>query len=753
MGLSAKLAAALTAKRTTRSASKNDPEPVDDTPPPPAPPPRPASEMNHAQLAKADRSTPGLLDALDAALGSLGVVKPNTRGVKDYQNKLKAALHAKTQEGKTFKTNVRDELIWDGAAEAALLEAVPENFEYISFTSQEGKEVWRGIARRLDLDAKHAQALWKRYHDLTAAERNPDGFDRTVQLAAASAKRDGLKPGQVRKRVNPYYADPSEPEREYAMAQTLEALKALVPDDVDLRTACECERVATCALMAVVEDDPNALEAMLSINVEKNHVHPRGFGGDACIDAAVLGAVLEHGATTLGDCGLQMAIGRESDRRFYRLQTQTDTPLIFLRAASDRSRAAEEALKSVELSGVVVELVSVGGAQGSVQLIAMPEKRYRAAVDDAAFFRKLLMGAVGPASLALAEARWDVPPAETGCVAVALSVSEGFVSPRDAARAAIAFASRVSDAASVLAGSSCSDSAIGTVDSTSVGWLSCSLAFARMQHVADSLEPIREPAIYSIRCENVETWDGNPLDTLQVDDVATLQGNVRDTCSSLLTAGHRLNLTPKKPHECQPQFPKILTDAGVYAWMLRHAVAKEKPYWYTQRLLPCTSNTPRYRYGDYLVATYASMYVITAGLVDEAEVRCVRSDLGKARFGLARAAVARGESPPDYASKAFRAVEPAVVVELHRVPHSSAARHSLVGADGLYEKHAPLGELRQHIIHELLVKSQTDRAEIFRVAKVLKPELVLPPAATSAEILRGGESFADADEYADDDEA
>ena len=61
-----------------------------------------------------------------------------------------------------------------------------------------------------------------------------------------------------------------------------------------------------------------------------------------------------------------------------------------------------------------------------------------------------------------------------------------------------------------------------------------------------------------------------------------------------------------------------------------------------------------------------------------------------------------------------------------------------------------LSKLRQHIIRKLLVNSPTDRAEIFRVAKVLKPELVLPPAETSAEILRGGgESFADADEYAD----
>ena len=61
-----------------------------------------------------------------------------------------------------------------------------------------------------------------------------------------------------------------------------------------------------------------------------------------------------------------------------------------------------------------------------------------------------------------------------------------------------------------------------------------------------------------------------------------------------------------------------------------------------------------------------------------------------------------------------------------------------------------LSKLRQHIIRKLLVNSQTDRDEIFSVAKVLKPELVLPPAATSAELLRGGDqSFADADEYAD----
>ena len=68
-----------------------------------------------------------------------------------------------------------------------------------------------------------------------------------------------------------------------------------------------------------------------------------------------------------------------------------------------------------------------------------------------------------------------------------------------------------------------------------------------------------------------------------------------------------------------------------------------------------------------------------------------------------------------------------------------------------YEKHAPLGELRQHIIRELLVDSEGLRAEIFRVAKVLKPELVLPPVANCCRVLDefAEESFADADEFAD----
>ena len=507
--------------------------------------------------------------------------------------------------------------------------------------------------------------------------------------------------------------------------------------------------MASLSLLAVVHD-PKALVAQLENNVVANHVHPRCEGGKALVDAALLELILKYGETTLGKGGLSMAIGRESENRFYTIQTRMDAGLVLLRVASDQGRAVEEALPSVKMTGVKVEVWSVGGAKGLVQAIGMPEKRYRAAVRDAATFHSALSRAVGPALLALAD-RGDVPPANMGCVAVAWSVCELFVSPRDAACAAIAFSSRVSGAALVFAGGSCSDAAVGTVDSTSIGWLRCMRSLARTQHVADALQPIRDPFIVSIRCENVPEWYGNPLDPRQVDGVATLQGNVLDTCRRLLTARDRINLTPKKPHEeHQPLFPKILTDAGVYAWMLRHAVAEAKPSWYTQRLLPCTSNTPRYRYADWLEAFYASMRVITAGLGDDDEVCCVAGDLGQERFRLACAAVSRGESPPDYALKAFDAVEPAVVVALHRVPHSSAARWSLVGADGLYEKHAPLGELRQHIIRELLVKSQTDRAEIFRVAKVLKPELVLPPAETSAEILRGGdESFADADEYAD----
>ena len=78
--------------------------------------------MNHEELAKADRSTPGLLDALDAALGSLSVERPKKRAVKEYQNKLKAVLHAKTQEGKTVKTRFDGSIIWNDEADAALRE-------------------------------------------------------------------------------------------------------------------------------------------------------------------------------------------------------------------------------------------------------------------------------------------------------------------------------------------------------------------------------------------------------------------------------------------------------------------------------------------------------------------------------------------------------------------------------------------------------------------------------------------------------
>ena len=55
------------------------------------PPPRPASEMNHAQLAKADHSTPGLLDALDATRGHnaalLHVVETNAAARALYERR------------------------------------------------------------------------------------------------------------------------------------------------------------------------------------------------------------------------------------------------------------------------------------------------------------------------------------------------------------------------------------------------------------------------------------------------------------------------------------------------------------------------------------------------------------------------------------------------------------------------------------------------------------------------------------------
>ena len=89
-----------------------------------------------------------------------------------YQSKLKGILHAKTQEGKTFKTRIDGSIIWDDAAEAALLKAVPENFEFITTKSRDGLTVWRGIAARLDVDAKHEGSLSDRYWRLTAAERN-----------------------------------------------------------------------------------------------------------------------------------------------------------------------------------------------------------------------------------------------------------------------------------------------------------------------------------------------------------------------------------------------------------------------------------------------------------------------------------------------------------------------------------------------------------------------------------------------------
>jgi hypothetical protein len=121
-------------------------EPVETQPPPP--PQCPASEMGHEELAKADHSTPGLRGAVITAITTLTGEEPIHMSTSGYQSKLKGILHAKTQEGKTFKIRVDGSIIWDAAAEEALLEGVPENFEYIAFTSQDGKEVWRGIAWR-----------------------------------------------------------------------------------------------------------------------------------------------------------------------------------------------------------------------------------------------------------------------------------------------------------------------------------------------------------------------------------------------------------------------------------------------------------------------------------------------------------------------------------------------------------------------------------------------------------------------------
>ena len=173
------------------------------------------------------------------------MAKPNGRGIQHHQDKLKSALHAKTQEGKTFKTNVRHQIIWDAAADEALCEAVPTGFVFTDIRSQDGPAVWRDIAGRLNLDAKYAGSLSDRYSRLTADSRSPDGFDLTAHLDAAWRKRTGLLPGEVIKRKNPYLPNPSEPEREYAMAQTLEALKALVPDGVATRSPSQAVRRST----------------------------------------------------------------------------------------------------------------------------------------------------------------------------------------------------------------------------------------------------------------------------------------------------------------------------------------------------------------------------------------------------------------------------------------------------------------------------------------------------------------------------
>ena len=55
---------------------------------------------------------------------------------------------------------------------------------------------------------------------------------------------------------------------------------------------------------------------------------------------------------------------------------------------------------------------------------------------------------------------------------------------------------------------------------------------------------------------------------------------------------------------------------------------------------------------------------------------------------------------------------------------------------------------REASLIESVVRSSV--SQLTTTSTALKPELVLPPAATSAELLRGGDqSFADADEYAD----
>ena len=104
----------------------------------------------------------------------------------------------------------------------------------------------------------------------------------------------------------------------------------------------------------------------------------------------------------------------------------------------------------------------------------------------------------------------------------------------------------------------------------------------------------------------------------------------------------------------------------------------------------------------------------------------------------------------DLSVKNGRMIAPQVfrLQTLHRLAHSTGRVWERLG---LYQEHAQLGQLRRRVMYQLLVDSQEHRAEIFRVAKILKPELVLPPVANCCRVLDefAEESFADADEYAD----
>ena len=739
-----------TAKRTTRSASNNEPEPVDDTPPTPPPPSRLAAEMSHKELVVADDKTPGLRGAVITAITTLTGEEPTFMSTSRYQSKLKGILHAKTQEGKTFKMRVGGSIIWDDAADAALLEAVPENFEYISFTSQDGKEVWRGIARRLDLDAKHAGGLWNRYHDLTAAERNPGGFDNTANLAAARAKKSGLEPGEVGKRQNPHYSNPSESERAYALSQTPDMYSLIrVKPPKDPRTCCECERMANLALLAYVYKNLGALRAKLSVPALANHAHDRGTGSTFYIDAAVLRSMNETGATTLGDGGLMIDLGGRGNDFFYKLQQQMGKPLVLRHASSDRSRAAEAALKTVTLSGVDVSLLSLGGARGAVQGMYMLREAYLAAKAAAtASFAAADGAADAVAALAVETGRKAPSKTQRRYAAVARCLPAGFLRPRDVAvTAAFVLLPVARDCAGQLL-------TVGSCDSVAVepgvaGALGLAFQAGWAQHVVDALAPLQDPGIVSVQCTNVYRWDGHPLDALSISDDATLQANVLDDLRRLLDPADCLNLTPKLPGERQPGYSQILANWGVYAFVSDCAAGRRWLPWYTAELLPCSSNLALYRYGDFLLAFYATLYLFWISFIDASEEPCVRGGpIGKDRFHLALAAYWRGERLPAYAEDAFDAVPNDALQTLHRLAHSTGRVWERLG---LYQEHAQLGQLRRRVMYQLLVDSQEHRAEIFRVAKILKPELVLPPVANCCRVLDefAEESFADADEYAD----